>query len=343
MAPPLEGEDEYYSAVRDQSNPAPNDLYRGYSVQLRCNQEELKKELTRWLSQFSAVEMWSDCLSYDWVLFNQIFGHAFNIPSNVYYIPFDLSSLLKIYGYDPDISRKEFSELNMPLHNALSDAEMIKACYEKVIRIDAERIYYVYGYYDEKDLIFYVGKGKGNRMYYHLYKSQSVRKDKTTYNKHKDNKIKASINKLGYDYFVENNIKVIQDKLTEKEALNLEKELIKKYGKIIDNTGSLTNITDGGEFCIGNHFKSKEHRNKISKTLIGHKRSKESKEKQGNSIRGVNNHNYGKDHSDASKNAISSANSKKIVLNGIEYPSITKCAEKHNVSRTTITRWIKKQ
>ena len=44
----------------------------------------IKEKLIEWLSYYKEVEIWSDCLAYDWVLFNQIFGHAFNIPNNVY-------------------------------------------------------------------------------------------------------------------------------------------------------------------------------------------------------------------------------------------------------------------
>jgi len=95
--------------------------------------ERLKGELGEWLSQFDKVEMWSDCLAYDWVLFNDIFGHAFNIPSNVYYIPFDICTLFKLKGVDPDISREGFAEVDGHKHNALYDAEVIKACYEKLI------------------------------------------------------------------------------------------------------------------------------------------------------------------------------------------------------------------
>lgn len=98
----------------------------------KCNLIKLKIELTKWLQQFEQVEMWSDCLSYDWVLFNQLFGHAFNIPKNVYYIPFDICTLLKAKGIDPDISREEFSNMkeNSQKHNALWDAKVIKRCYE---------------------------------------------------------------------------------------------------------------------------------------------------------------------------------------------------------------------
>lgn len=97
--------------------------------------EFVRLNLEHWLEQFEQVEIWSDCLSYDWVLFNDIFGHAFNIPKNVFYIPFDICTLFKIKGIDPDISRKEFSGLeNETQHNALADAKMIKACYERLMQ-----------------------------------------------------------------------------------------------------------------------------------------------------------------------------------------------------------------
>lgn len=90
-------------------------------------------QLRDWLSQFDSVEIWSDCLSYDWVLFNQLFGHAFNIPKNVYYIPFDICTLMKIKGVDPDINREEFAGMTGAKHNALHDAKVIKACYDKLM------------------------------------------------------------------------------------------------------------------------------------------------------------------------------------------------------------------
>ncbi len=94
---------------------------------------EVAAGLKEWLSQFDAVEMWSDCLSYDWVLFNDLFGHAFNIPDNVYYIPFDICTLFKVRGIDPDISREDFAEVHGDKHNALHDAKVIRACYNKLI------------------------------------------------------------------------------------------------------------------------------------------------------------------------------------------------------------------
>lgn len=97
-------------------------LPNNYMVNIRCSMLELKDKLTEWISQFEQVEMWSDCLSYDWVLFCQIFGHAFNIPKNICYIPFDICTLFKIKGIDPDTSRGDFvlNELNTYHHSIMS-------------------------------------------------------------------------------------------------------------------------------------------------------------------------------------------------------------------------------
>lgn len=90
--------------------------------------------LSVWLAQWESVEMWSDCLAYDWVLFCNLFGGAFGIPKNVYYIPFDLATLFKVKGVDPDISREEYAGLTGGnKHNALWDAKVIKACYERAM------------------------------------------------------------------------------------------------------------------------------------------------------------------------------------------------------------------
>lgn len=123
---PAMGEDdyifEYYTA--------------GPTVKMRCNSERLKSELTKWLDLFEGIEvkMVSDCLSYDWVLFNHIFGHAFNIPKHVNYIPYDICTAMEDLGIDPDISREEFisdmegDPIEGEKHNALYDAEVIEMC-----------------------------------------------------------------------------------------------------------------------------------------------------------------------------------------------------------------------
>lgn len=98
--------------------------------------EDLQERIEYFLKPYKSVEVWSDCLAYDWVLFNNIWGHAFNIPKKIYYIPFDICTLMKIRGVDPDISREEFSGIKGSKHNALHDARAIKACYEKLVLQD---------------------------------------------------------------------------------------------------------------------------------------------------------------------------------------------------------------
>lgn len=115
----------------------------------------IKNRLEKWLAQFESVQIWSDCLAYDWVLFCQIFGHAFSIPKNIYYIPFDICPLLLLEENNADISREEYATNTFwqnadgtktpaffdekankiePLkHNALWDAMIIRACYFKLV------------------------------------------------------------------------------------------------------------------------------------------------------------------------------------------------------------------
>lgn len=94
------------------------------------SREVLAKQVTEFLAPYESVEIWSDCLAYDWVLFCQIFGGAFSIPKNIYYIPFDICTLMKIKGVDPDINREEFANMTGIKHNALHDAKVIKKCFE---------------------------------------------------------------------------------------------------------------------------------------------------------------------------------------------------------------------
>lgn len=102
---------------------------------MKGDRYDIRNALHEWLEQWESVEMWSDCLAYDWVLFCDLWGDALAIPKNVYYIPFDLATLLKVKGVDPDISREEYAGLpNGTKHNALWDAKIIKACYEKTMR-----------------------------------------------------------------------------------------------------------------------------------------------------------------------------------------------------------------
>lgn len=101
------------------------------------NCKMIADELKEWLNHIGPVQIWGDCLSYDWVIFCQLYGHAFNIPKSVYYIPFDISTLFQMKGIDPDISREEYCGIidTGIKHNSLYDATVIKCCYEKLMGI----------------------------------------------------------------------------------------------------------------------------------------------------------------------------------------------------------------
>ena len=103
----------------------------------------IKEALEHWFKQFDKVEIWSDCLAYDWVLFCQIFGGAFSIPKNIFYIPGDISTTMMDKGVDPDINREEYANDFLDVHdisanivykkhNALWDAYVIRACWLKL-------------------------------------------------------------------------------------------------------------------------------------------------------------------------------------------------------------------
>lgn len=107
---------------------------------MKGSRSQIAKALMAWLVQWEQVEMWGDCLAYDWVLFCQLFGGGAEClqQANVSYIPFDLATLLAVAGVDPDVNRTEYAGFSFPSvvlsrHNALFDAKVLRACYERVM------------------------------------------------------------------------------------------------------------------------------------------------------------------------------------------------------------------
>jgi len=117
----------------------PRPWYGGSDKLVTClgNRREVADRLREWLSQWERVEMWGDIIPFDWVLLNELWGGIFNIPPNVFYICYDICTLLKIKGYEPTINREEFAAFAGAenKHNALYDALVIKACYEKLMNL----------------------------------------------------------------------------------------------------------------------------------------------------------------------------------------------------------------
>jgi hypothetical protein len=163
-------------------------------------------------------------------------------------------------------------------------------------------MYFVYAHYksdDQNGLPFYIGKGKNKR-------------DLSTY---RNRFWKNIANKHGYI------VKRVKDNLTEEQAWDLEKELIKSYGKLIDGTGCLSNISDGGEGASGTihsqETKNKwseikkgrslsiEHKLAISNGLKGRKHSAETKKKLSDLKQGKKNPMFGKTFTQEHKNKLS--------------------------------------
>lgn len=116
--------------------------------------EHVKSHLLGWLANEShfaggaQIQFFTDCYAYDWVILNDLIGlngSALEIPGYVNYIPIDLSTVLYIGNFDPDISREEYiGDLDVqriknlkpfcewdgdPKHNCLWDAYVCQACF----------------------------------------------------------------------------------------------------------------------------------------------------------------------------------------------------------------------
>jgi hypothetical protein len=122
--------------------------------------------LNGWIQQFESVEMWGDCLAYDWVLFCNLFGGALNVPPNVYYIPFDLCTLFLQNDIDPNVDRIEWvkkqssfgSNLEGKKHNALFDASIIAQCVTTILQIKDRVDHYQNEIRKMMDVIVYNGE-----------------------------------------------------------------------------------------------------------------------------------------------------------------------------------------
>lgn len=122
-------------------------------------------------------------------------------------------------------------------------------------------IYYVYAYISKRtNKPYYIGKGKDNRAYGKHHKGISVPKDK-------------------------NRIVFLETNLTELGAFALERRYIKWYGKRLDKTGCLLNITDGGEGSSGRPM-LESTKEKLLKANLGRKLSDETKEKMSQTRKG---------------------------------------------------------
>ena len=141
-------------------------------------------------------------------------------------------------------------------------------------------MFYVYVYMDPrkdcdleidgfkfKNEPFYIGKGKGDRMFAHMkpFRSKSFKLDKTN-NTPKNTKIQAILNS-GFEPII---IKIKEFDL-EYDSFRYEEYMIKSIGRF-DNGGTLCNLTAGGE---GPANPCEDTRKKMRESHLGHKQSPE--------------------------------------------------------------------
>ena len=134
--------------------------------------------------------------------------------------------------------------------------------------------YYTYAYLREDKTPYYIGKGKGDRIY------------------SKSRRIKPPKDKSRVIYLKQN--------LTEEEAFRHEIYMIDVFGRKDLGTGILQNLTNGGDGTSG-WVPSEETRRKMS----GRIPSEETRAKMSEARKGEKNHNYGKTHSEETRKKIS--------------------------------------
>jgi NUMOD3 motif len=149
--------------------------------------------------------------------------------------------------------------------------------------------YYTYAYLREDRTPYYIGKGKGNRIYY-TYKRIKPPKDKSR-------------------------IIYLKQNLTEEEAFRHEIYMIAVFGRKDLGTGILQNLTDGGEGVSGlSHSEetkrkmSEVHKNPSEETRRKKRDARKGKTLSDETKRKMSEAHKGKTHSEQSKRKVSEAN-----------------------------------
>lgn len=121
----------------------------GLETYVLGSKHNIRNQLKSWIkrqydpAETGKIHFWGDYCTHDWQMLTDLIANFDNngglpvYPDKVSYIPYDLSTLLAMQGKQ-DISREGYAGVaNYPQaqkHNALWDAAVIKACYNKIIK-----------------------------------------------------------------------------------------------------------------------------------------------------------------------------------------------------------------
>ena len=119
------------------------DQNRDEATWVKGNTEEIVNSLVEWLKiyQNEKIQFVADVTPYDWVFFCELFGGSLHLPSNISFIPFDISTLLMLNNFDPHIERESLISFpiettNLKKHNALYDCMVMREIYCQYHRIN---------------------------------------------------------------------------------------------------------------------------------------------------------------------------------------------------------------
>ena len=144
------------------------------------------------------------------------------------------------------------------------------------------------------------------------------------------------------------NHEIIAENLTKEEACDMEKELIKKYNTTNKKFGYNRSI--GGECSALGIVHTEEARKKMSQSKSGEKNCMYGKKHSEETRRKISEKLKGRTISDEQRKFVSEfmkghkgVNNRKVVLDGVEFESITACAKYIGKSNTTVTDWLNKK